>query len=107
MPTRLEIPIVPALVWAALPMPAAATRAQPADTIYHGGKIVTMNGEAPTYAEAVAVKDGRIVVVGTKAEALRRKGEATQVRDLGGNALLPGFIDANSHFLSRSTWSTR
>ena len=80
-------------------MPAAATRAQPADTIYHGGKILTMNGEAPTYAEAVAVKDGRIVVVGTKAEALRRKGEATQVRDLGGNALLPGFIDAHSHFL--------
>ena len=99
MPTRLEIPIVPALVGAAWLLPAAATRAQVADVIYHGGTILTMKGEAPTYAEAVAVKDGRILFVGSKAEALRRKGEATRVRDLGGRAMLPGFIDAHSHFL--------
>ena len=34
-----------------------------------------------------------------KAEALRRKGETTQVRDLGGKVMLPGFIDAHSHFM--------
>jgi predicted amidohydrolase YtcJ len=58
-----------------------------------------MNGDAPRYAEAVAVKDGRILFVGSTAEALRRKGATTMVRDLGGKAMLPGFIDAHSRFL--------
>jgi len=91
--------IVPALVGGNLLMSACATQAQVADTIYHGGTILTMNGEAPSYAEAVAVKEGKIVFVGSKADALKRKGESTQVRDLGGKAMLPGFIDAHSHFI--------
>lgn len=42
---------------------------QSADTIYHGGEIVTVNDAQPT-AEAVAVKDGRILAVGSKADVL-------------------------------------
>ena len=71
-----------------------------ADTLYLGGDILTMKGEQPSYAEAVAVKDGKILFVGTKAEALKLKGDGTEVRDLGGKALLPGFLDAHSHYIN-------
>ena len=37
------------------------------DLIFHGGTILTMVGDAPTYAEAVAIKDGKIVAVGADA----------------------------------------
>ncbi|MFB7614888.1 amidohydrolase [Kitasatospora sp. NPDC056181] len=67
-----------------------------ADLILHGGEIVTV-AEPPT-AEAVAVKDGVIVFVGDHAGAVDRwGGPRTRVRDLGGRALLPGFIDAHGH----------
>lgn len=72
--------------------------AQVADTIYLGGPILTMDGPTPTYAEAVAVEAGRIQFVGSEAEALRRKGSETTVRNLAGRTMLPGFIDAHSHF---------
>jgi predicted amidohydrolase YtcJ len=75
-----------------------AVQAQVAETIYHGGAILTMNGDLPAFVEAVAVKDGKILFVGSKADAFRLKGETTRVRDLGGKAMLPEFIDAHSHF---------
>ncbi len=50
---------------------ACSSNAGPADTICHGGDILTMNGDTPSYAEAVAVNDGQIVFVGTRAEAFR------------------------------------
>lgn len=75
--------------------------AQPqfADTIYYGGDILTMNGDRPNYAEAVAVKEGKITFVGNKTDALKLKGNKTKIKDLQGNSLLPGFIDAHSHFI--------
>ncbi|MGB3016331.1 MAG: hypothetical protein WBC65_00890 [Ignavibacteria bacterium] len=41
-----------------------------ADAIYYGGDIVTMEGDNPKYAEAIAVKNGKIVLVGTKADTV-------------------------------------
>jgi predicted amidohydrolase YtcJ len=73
------------------------TTAVAAPVVYHNGAILTMEGDDPTYVEAVAVRDGRIVVVGTKAEALAAIPEARQV-DLEGRTLLPGFIDTWGHF---------
>src|SRR5512137_1213319 len=67
-----------------------------ASTIYTGGTIVTVNDAQPT-AGAVAVKDGKILAVGDRAEVLKLKGDATKVVDLGGKTLLPGFIDAHGH----------
>ena len=46
-----------------------APEAAKADTIYFGGPILTMEGEAPQYAEALVVKDGKILFVGGLAEA--------------------------------------
>src|SRR5271154_5230413 len=70
-----------------------------ADAIYYGGPIVTVNDAQPN-AEAVAVKDGKILMVGTRAEIdQNHKGATTQMIDLGGKTLLPGFLDAHSHFM--------
>ena len=74
--------------------------ASPVDAIYYGGRILTMNGDEPTYTEAVAVEDGKIVFVGAKSSALEMKGDATAVRDLRGKTMLPGFVDPHGHFMS-------
>lgn len=75
-----------------------APPAEPADAIWFGGPILTVAGEGAPPAEAVAVKDGRIVSVGTKAEVLAaHQGRATAMHDLRGHTLLPGFVDAHSH----------
>ena len=70
-----------------------------ADVIYFGGDIVTVNDRQPS-AEALAVKDGKILALGTRAglEAAN-KGAATKLVDLHGHALLPGFIDPHSHYI--------
>lgn len=73
---------------------------QTADTIYFGGSILTMAGKAPAYVEALAVSEGKIVFAGAKDSAFRLKVEGTRLVDLGGKALLPGFIDAHSHYIN-------
>ena len=70
-----------------------------ADAIYFGGPIVTVN-DAQLNAEALAVKDGKILSVGTKAEVEKTyKGSTTKTIDLGGRTLAPGFVDGHAHFL--------
>ena len=76
---------------------AEATALPAADLIITGGPIVTMEGDQPTIVEAVVVDDGKIVYVGTKAEAIKRQGAGTVVKDLGGKTLMPGFIDGHAH----------
>jgi predicted amidohydrolase YtcJ len=74
-------------------------RAQTADTIFHGGDIVTVDDKHPM-AKALAVKAGKIVAVGKKDEVLKLKGDATKVVDLQGKTLVPGFLDGHSHFIN-------
>jgi predicted amidohydrolase YtcJ len=71
-----------------------------ADRIYFGGDIVTIN-EQQASAEAVAVKSGKIVAVGSRASVEKaQKGSKTQMVDLAGKTLLPGFLDSHSHYFS-------
>jgi hypothetical protein len=80
-------------MFAASPLALAA----PADAVYVGGPIVTMDDRRPT-AEAVAVMDGRIVAVGARAAVEQaHRGPATRLIDLGGRTMVPGFIDAHGH----------
>ena len=79
---------------ALISLPAQAQDA--ADTIYSGGPILTMNDSAPN-AEAVAVKDGRIIAVGPLADVMPHQGDETQMFDLAGRAMLPGFVDSHGH----------
>jgi len=82
------------------PVPASTVAAeQAANTIYAGGNVVTVNDAQPT-AEAVAVKDGKILAVGSRADVEgAHKGAATRVVDLAGRTLVPGFFDAHAHVL--------
>jgi predicted amidohydrolase YtcJ len=78
---------------------ATAARAAAPERIIRGGSIVTVNPAQPT-AAALAIADGKIIAVGDEADVLRLKGPNTEVSDLGGRTLVPGFIDGHSHFAS-------
>lgn len=75
----------------------ATAAALPADSVYFGGDILTMAGAAPNYVEALAVRNGRITAMGTKAAMLKLRGPATQLVDMKGKTLMPGFIDPHLH----------
>lgn len=77
----------------------AAAAAEKADAIYFGGPIVTVDETKPS-AEAVAVKDGKILAVGGREDIFRaHKGEGTKLNDLAGHTMIPGLIDAHGHVL--------
>jgi predicted amidohydrolase YtcJ len=81
----------------ALVLAPIAALAQPADAIWSGGPIVTVNDAQPS-AEAVAVRGGRIVAVGARGEVERRfAGPKTLRHDLKGRTLVPGFVDGHGH----------
>jgi predicted amidohydrolase YtcJ len=82
-----------------LPGPSTAGAQTVAEVIYVGGEVVTVNDRQPT-AEGLAVKDGKVLAVGTSADVMKLRGAATRVVDLGGMTLLPGFIDPHSHFIN-------
>ncbi len=69
-----------------------------ADLILLNGKVVTVDQEF-TIAEAVAVKDGKILAIGKSDEINMLKGADTEVVDLGGKTALPGLIDSHIHMV--------
>ncbi len=70
-----------------------------ADLMLMNGKIVTVD-EDFSIVEAVAVKDGKIVVVGTDEDVGAWLGETTDVIDMGGKMVLPGLIDSHLHMVN-------
>src|SRR6056297_2867814 len=70
--------------------------AQAPETIYHNGTVITLDDEKPL-AEAVAVRDGRILAVGSEADILLLSGDATRRVDLAGKTLVPGFVESHGH----------
>src|SRR5450631_2555502 len=77
---------------------AADESAKPPDTIFVNGDIYTQ--ATPARAQAIAVSQGKIVAVGSNAEILKLKQTSTQVVDLGGHFVMPGFNDAHLHLAS-------
>ncbi len=69
---------------------------QHADAIFLGGPILTINDKAPR-AEAVAIADGLILAVGDLDTVMAYQGKDTEIVDLEGNAMLPGFVDSHGH----------
>jgi predicted amidohydrolase YtcJ len=67
-----------------------------ADTVLKNGYVYTVD-PAATVAEAIAVKNGMIVCVGSDADAEAFVGPRTEVIDLAGKMVLPGFIDSHMH----------
>jgi hypothetical protein len=87
--------------WAAVAPIVSCRQGLPmsADTIFIDGKIFTMDPARP-WAEAVAVREGILVAVGTTAEIRRFGGPKTRVHDLRGGFVSPGFIDSHVHFIN-------
>src|ERR1041384_7726955 len=75
---------------------AAAANAQTADTVLVNGKIVTVDA-AGTTREALAIRDGKIVALGTSAQIRRLAGPQSRVIDLQGRTVIPGLIDSHLH----------
>lgn len=67
-----------------------------ADFIFKNGDVYTVDKDQ-TWAEAVAVKDGKILYVGDNKGVAAFKGTATKVVDLKGKMLMPGFVDSHNH----------
>jgi predicted amidohydrolase YtcJ len=73
-----------------------AQPADPADLVLTNGKIVTL--ETPAEAQAIASRGSRIVAIGTIADVKRLVGPKTQVIDVQGQLVIPGFIEGHGHY---------
>ncbi len=69
-----------------------------ADTILIKGRIATMD-ERRSYAQAVAIRDGHFIAVGSDQEIMAYKGEKTKVIDAGGRTIIPGLNDSHMHVI--------
>lgn len=69
-----------------------------ADVIIINGKVLTVNKDDDV-VEAIAVRDNKIIYVGTNEGAFKLKGDNTEVIDAKDKTVMPGFIDAHIHFL--------
>ena len=90
-----------ALLFALLltPLAAGAAPEPAADLLLTGGRVFTADPSQP-WAEAVAVREGRVVFVGRDADASGLMGPQTQVLALRGRLVTPGFEDAHLHLMS-------
>ena len=71
------------------------TEVNAADLVLRGGRILTANGQR---AQAMAVRGGTIAAVGTSADIAPWIGAGTEVAELAGRLVTPGFIDSHTHF---------
>ncbi len=91
-----------AVTWAAVPLLLSACGPElgsdPADLVLVNGTVVTLDEGTPE-AEGLAVRDGRIVAVGSSREMRAFVGAGTELVDLDGGTALPGLIEGHGHFL--------
>ncbi len=84
---------------AALAACESAPPVEPADMVLHNGNVVTVDDSVPR-AEAVAVRGYQILAVGSNDEIDRYIGPETEVVDLAGRLMIPGFIESHGHYMS-------
>ena len=72
-----------------------------ADVIFMGGKVFTQNPDLP-WADAVACKDGLVIAVGDYEDLSEFEGKHTEIVDLEGGVMLPGYIDTCGHAAAKA-----
>jgi hypothetical protein len=77
-----------------------ARTATAADTIYLNGQVITVNDDQPE-ASAIAVKAGVIIAVGDRADVAAFENATTQIIDLEGKTVVPGFFDPHGHLFQQ------
>ena len=70
-----------------------------ADMLFTGGRVYTGDPDGPRWADAVAVRDDRILATGKPGDLDELRGPKTEVVDLKGKLLLPGFTESHLHFI--------
>src|ERR1700676_35874 len=99
-PTKIAAVLLLALAYS---LPAWS---QNADTILLNGKILTVDNQFPT-REALAIREGKIVALGTSAEMKKLAGPKSRAIDLQGRTVIPGLIDNHMHAIrAAQTFST-
>lgn len=83
-----------------------AEPSQPADMIVVNARVYTVNAQQ-AWAEAIAVRGGKIVAVGDNATIKGYQGKETKVIDAAGHLVLPGFTDCHIHFMEGSLGLTQ
>ena len=76
--------------------PPAIAQSSAPDVVLLGGKIITVD-QKNTVTEAIAIRNSRIVAMGSSANVRKLSGPRTQVIDLGGRTVVPGLIDSHIH----------
>ncbi len=94
--SRTRVQSVGALALCTAVLWLAGCRGAEPDVIFHGGPVLTVNAQ-DAVAQALAVRDGVITAVGRDDAVMALRGPATQVVDLQGRALMPGFVGAHEH----------
>jgi predicted amidohydrolase YtcJ len=91
--------IAGAIAISASVLPAVAQQSDPnaPQVVLTGGKILTLDGQS-TIAQALAIRDGKILAVGSDAAIKPLAGLQTRVIDLAGKSVVPGLIDTHAHF---------
>lgn len=95
LPRTLQVTVVAAAAVFIRPFMAFAS-AKPADTVFTGGKVYTVNEKQP-WAAAVAVEGTDIVYVGDNKGAKDFIGKKTTLADLKGKFVMPGIISRHEH----------
>lgn len=93
-----------AMLMARVAVAADTPPAAPADSILRNGRILVFSGperhdraDAPKFEQALAIRDGRIVYVGTNEKVENFAGPKTEVTDLRGRMVMPGIVDGHFH----------
>jgi predicted amidohydrolase YtcJ len=103
--------VMTALCWILVCATSVAIAGEPrADTVLLDGKVLVFHGvetrkpgapdtpnSTPELAQAIAIRDGRIVYVGSSRRAREHAGPATKLIDLGGRMVMPGIVDGHIH----------
>jgi predicted amidohydrolase YtcJ len=90
------VPLMRAVAATLLFMSGITAGAETAETIFINGNIYTVNAKQP-FAQAIAVKGGRIIFVGANAGAEKLRDDKTLIVDLAGKTVTPGFTDSHCH----------
>jgi predicted amidohydrolase YtcJ len=122
-PTKILTPIaqttqtpVPSSTSTLLPIPSltrvpsqtatttsSPTPVTPADMIFYNGMLITIDKSQPR-AQAIAIRHGMIQAVGTDEQILTLQGPATSMINLGGQTMMPGFVDSHTHIFNDATY---
>jgi predicted amidohydrolase YtcJ len=106
-PLAKQVFVIAAVLGLMLAGFASSAAATEPDTVFFNAKIVTLDAAGST-AEAVAVKEGKILQVGSAGAIKKLAGPSTRLVDLGGKTVVPGLIDAHTHpmeaMMMKETW---